>query len=226
MLSQEGAELRFEDGTRVTQPLVAKHLGCELWEKELGRQLGDAARTWQNKGVFRKSAACSPNRNLLMYDAAAGAKVAYGLCTAAVMQGRMAREDAFQMRGLRQILKMRYPCVERAKTNQKVMGGASACRLPKSGRLNTFPEYCIHQRLRVFRHVVRALHEGPMRIFRFVPHCGIPLLRAPKRVDLPSMKWTIDGRRCSAERVATPLAAATSGRLCCKRPSICGLSER
>lgn len=49
------------------------------------------------------------------------AKFVYGLGTVVATQGLVGWVDAFQTWGVREVLKLRHPCVDRANTNQRVM---------------------------------------------------------------------------------------------------------
>lgn len=89
----------------MAQPPAAKSLGCYLYvtgdmQNEMGRRVGGAAWAWQKLGVFWKSEACSPKWKLMFYGTVIRAKLAYGLCIAALTRGQVARVDAFRMRGI------------------------------------------------------------------------------------------------------------------------------
>lgn len=64
--------------------------------------------------LFWLLAVCSLRWTWLICDAVVRLEMVYGLGTVALMQGQMARVDAFQMRGLRHILKMWHRYVDPA----------------------------------------------------------------------------------------------------------------
>lgn len=56
-LEEDLANIRFDDGTGMAQPEAAKYPCGSIYapggmRRELGRRLGDAARTWQQLGMF------------------------------------------------------------------------------------------------------------------------------------------------------------------------------
>lgn len=103
-----------------------------------------------------------------IYDAVIRVKLVYRLATAALTQSEMAMVGASQLRGLRQILKLRHPYVERATTNARVMEFANSGRCPRGGRILTFSEYYKAHRLTLFAHVLGPLPEDPIRRVTFL----------------------------------------------------------
>lgn len=110
----------------------------------------------------------------------------------ALTQQQMRRVDAFQHRGLRQILKIQHTFVNRANTNERIFEIANSYRFPHGGRLRSFSEYYRERRLKLFGHVLRSLPEDPMRRVTFIPETGAPLFRAKNRVGRPRQNWTLE----------------------------------
>ena len=78
----------------------------------------------------------------------------------------MAHLNAFQLKGLRRILKMKTAFVDRANTNQKVFEKANAIRNPKSlpnKNIQTFTEYIEKQQQKLLTHTIRADEQDPLR---------------------------------------------------------------
>lgn len=122
----------------------------------------------------------------MIYYAVVRPKCVYVLATAALTQALMPRVDASQLRGLRQILKLRRPCVERSNTNARVLDAPSRRRLPKGGRLKAVSRNATSRSgsFVLFGHVLRSLPEDLLCRVTFVPGCGTPLFRA--------QNWTIE----------------------------------
>ena len=76
--------------------------------------------TWKKMGPYWKKAAV-PNRvKLLAYDALIRSKLVYAFETATLNINAKKRIDAFQLKGLRQILKLKTTFVDRRNTNERV----------------------------------------------------------------------------------------------------------
>lgn len=83
--------------------------------------------------MFWESAACAPRWKLMIYDAAIRPKLVYGLATEAPTRGQSSVVDALQLRGLRQIIELRRPYVERSTTSARVLEVANSHRFPWGG---------------------------------------------------------------------------------------------
>lgn len=144
------------------------------------------------------------------------------LSRVALTQGQMSKLDAFQQkRVVREIMKSRHSYEERANTNQKVLEVASAFRSSKK-RADPdllIPECFKVQRLKLLRHVLRALPDDPMRRVTLVPKCGAPLPSASNRVGTLGMSRTIMSYMPASEpeRVTAHLAGMRRRRLFYRR---------
>lgn len=138
------------------------YFGCSIYAsgdvgKEFLCRLGDAARTWKKLRLFWKSAARSPKWNLRIHDAVTRSKLVYRLGTVALAQGQMARVGALPLRGLRLILKIRHPHIDRTNNTDRVMELSNSHRFPKGGLIQPCSEDYKAQRLTFFGHVLRTL---------------------------------------------------------------------
>lgn len=82
-----------------------------------------------------------------MHGAVIRSKLVYGMSMMARTQAQMSDVDAFQPRGLCQILRMRYPYVDRANTNARVFEVANGRRSPKGGGITSFAQFYHEQGL-------------------------------------------------------------------------------
>ena len=190
--------VEFAGGDTLREVSSAKYLGCNLYAtgdvgKEIGRIIGEAHRTWHKLGVFWKSAACSKKWKIIIYDAVIRAKLVYGLSTAALTQAQTKRIDAFQMRGLRQIMKKTHTFINRTNTNASILEAASRCRFDgEEGKIQKFSEYYLQQRQALFGHVLRCEAGDPLRQVTFVPRTATPPLPEKNRVGRPRLHWTLE----------------------------------
>ena len=86
-------------------------MGCKLnkgadIEKEITRRLSQCNTIWKRLENFRKHSNATKGTKLHVYDADIRSKLLYGLDTANITDGQLKRLDAFQLRGIRQILKI------------------------------------------------------------------------------------------------------------------------
>ena len=118
--------IRFSTGEKLEQAQSAKYLGVLLnaraaIEEELESRLRKAAVTWKKlKPYWRKSVA-SKRRKILIYNVMIRSKVIYGLESAELKTSGLEKLNRFQLKGLRQILKMVTTFIDRANTNTKVL---------------------------------------------------------------------------------------------------------
>ena len=93
----------------------AKYLGCIITDngkpqKEFNKRKADAFKTWKRLAEFWKHGNCDLRFKLIVYDAVIRAKLMYGMESLQLnkeytehLKGKL---DTFQLKGLRQILKL------------------------------------------------------------------------------------------------------------------------
>ena len=86
-----------------------------MWK--LRNKNGETKRTWLKLAEYWKATNASTRWQLIIFDAVVRSKLMYGLETAALTEVLKKKIDAFQRRGLRQILKLKHPYYERENTN-------------------------------------------------------------------------------------------------------------
>ena len=122
--------LRFNDGRDVPKATEAKYLGCILNDKgdprkEISKRISECFLTWKRLSEFWKHSNCIVKTKLQVYDAVIRTKLVYGLESVQLNDSLKSRIDAFQLKGLRQILKMRTTYVDRANSNTVVFQKAN-----------------------------------------------------------------------------------------------------
>ena len=109
---------------------AAMYLGNKLNKKasvqeEIKHQMQQVNITWKRLHVYWRATNASKKWQLLAYDAIIKSKLLYGLETAQVGKGDLKKIDAFQLRGLRQILGKKHTYWDRGATNQVLFDMAS-----------------------------------------------------------------------------------------------------
>ena len=117
--------IKFSNGKTIKKPGEAKYLGCMLNDKgdpnrEINKRLAECYQTWKRLGEFWKHSDCSVCLKLGVYDAVIRAKLIYGLESAQINDSMKKKLDAFQLKGLRQVLKMQTTYMNRTNTNRAV----------------------------------------------------------------------------------------------------------
>ena len=88
-----------------------KYLGTILTQNtvvsaEVRERIKQATITWKKLGNFWKKSSCTVRLKLIIYDAVIKSKVMYGLSSAQLNHAHLSKINTFQLRGLRQILKI------------------------------------------------------------------------------------------------------------------------
>ena len=104
------ARIHFADGTLLDKAQDATYLGNNLnhtvnLRREITQRIQDAMSTWRRLAVFWKASNVSKKWQLIIYDAVIKTKLLYNLETVFLTQALRKKMEAFQLRGLRQILK-------------------------------------------------------------------------------------------------------------------------
>ena len=122
--------LHFTDGTPVPSTTSAKYLGtvqttsCTI-SADLSQRIQNCYQTLSKLHPFLYNAGCSIAFKLQVFNAVLASKALYGLESAPLLQSQRDKLDTFQLKGLRQILRLQTTYVERHNTNQFVYDTAA-----------------------------------------------------------------------------------------------------
>jgi hypothetical protein len=162
----------FSDGTMVPPHDEAKYLGCMLNDKadparEVNKRIAECHITWKRLAEFWKHSDCSAKVKINIFDAVIRSKLIYGLESVQVNDSLKSKLDAFQHKGLRQILKMQSTYVNRANTNQRIFERANievGYRMPGTIRRKVIPvSECYEQRRRILiSKVIKSETDNPI----------------------------------------------------------------
>ena len=139
------ANIHFHDGSRLNMAHEATYLGNNLnhtvdLRKEVLQRIQEMKRTWNRHSLFWKDPTTNKKWQLLMYDAVIKSKLLYSLETIHLTQSLRKKVDAFDLRGLRRILKLTTTFIDRRNTNTRVYELASEVAFPNqpTKRINLF----------------------------------------------------------------------------------------
>ena len=101
----------FLDGTVVPTDTDIIYIGANIYDKadvqrEISRRISSCVYTWKKLSAFGKHSTCSAKTKINIYTAVICAKLVYGLHTVRLLDHQLNSLNAFQLRGLRQILKI------------------------------------------------------------------------------------------------------------------------
>lgn len=105
-----------------------------------------------------------------MYDAIIRNKLLYGLETVQLIESQKREIDAFQMRGLRQIMKKTHTHTyyNREHTNKHILEEASNVAYPRRDRqINIFSEVYVKRKIKLAGSILRTDNNDPMRELTF-----------------------------------------------------------
>ena len=95
-------------------------------KREVNKRISESYLTWKRLSEFWKHADCSVRLKLSVYDAVIRAKLMYGLESVQINDSLKKKINAFQFKGLRQILKISTTYVNRQHSNAYVFEVANA----------------------------------------------------------------------------------------------------
>ena len=123
--NRPNSNIKFQDGTKVTQKEEVKYLGCMLNQKgntktELSKRISNAAVTMKKLDLFWHHSNCPAKFKILVIDSVLRSKVLYGMESAQINEPDLKRLETFQLKALRKVLKLKTTFVDRNNTNTKV----------------------------------------------------------------------------------------------------------
>ena len=195
--------VHFRDGVVLKTAKEAMYLGNELNKEvninhEVTNRIQETRRTWFKLQAFWKHTGLSRKWRLRVFDAVIRSKLVYGLETTYLTRAIQRKVDAFQMKGLRQILGMQTTFVNRANTNQRVF--EEATKYANDGRrfeqnfiqVRPFSEVIEQRRVTLAGHVLRSDPEDPMRQVSYLPGTAGLHLTGKRRVGRPKQNWVLE----------------------------------
>ena len=190
------ARIHFADGTLLDKAQDATYLGNNLnhtvnLRREITQRIQDAMSTWRRLAVFWKASNVSKKWQLVMYDAVTKTKLLYNLETVFLTQTLRKKMGAFQLRGLRQILKILTTYIDRRWTNDRVLELASRTAYPRdpNSRIRPVTIDLDQKRVRLAGHILRAPNHDPLRQVSYQQNSAEPKHIGKRRVGRPRQHW-------------------------------------
>ena len=205
---------KFTNKKKVKKVKQAKYLGVQLTEKsqpliEVQERIKQSAITWKRLDLLWKIGKCSTKTKLQYWNAVIKTKLTYALETVHLTKGQLRKLDTFQLKGLRQILKMHTTYIERKNTNREVRKRAADClysgkgkkgtgkgkngkgKNPPPKRINKISTDLKESQLRLLKHILREPGDAPTRLATFQKTRARPNIGTKKRVGRPRQHWTV-----------------------------------
>ena len=191
----------FANGSQVPAHDQAKYLGCLLNDKgdpkrEVNKRIAEAFVTWKRLDTFWKHSDCSVKVKLGVYDAVVRAKLIYGLESVQLNQSLKQKIDTFQLKGLRQILKMQTTYINRENTNDLVFQRANEAMQMERGRTQRgdnkiirISDYYEERRRKLIIELINASPDNPIAEI-CIDKLTLQLKSyANRRVGRPRLNW-------------------------------------
>ena len=203
------ATIRFDSGDLMKKTEETTYLGSvmtrkHLTRKELEARLGAAMQTVKRLRIFFKKSQCSSAWKLQVYNAVILSKLLYGLETLELIDSLRTRLDAFQIRGLRHILKIDHSYWSH-ETNQNILDKAELIarkkwditeqwtqfprdRYEKKRKIKLASEILDDRKQKLLGHIMRSPAEDPLYQVTFDEE-GMQHLYETRRVGRPRHHW-------------------------------------
>ena len=192
-LNQGQSSVKYMDGTLVPRKQEAKYLGSLLTDtvnnhREISNRIADATVTCNKLKLFWNKAQNSVKWKLKVFDSILKSKVLYGLECIQLTKSDLSKLDAFQMKGLRRILKIPPTFIDRTYTNQKVLD-----LLNNDYRhvIEKFSLTWMKRKVKLLGHILRTDYKDPMRQVIFDPYTTRPRLEY-RRPGKPRASWLLE----------------------------------
>ena len=206
------ARVKFSDGSPVPTADEATYLGAHINNamdprQEIIQRLKKCSVIWRKLGLFWKQVPVSNKFKLLVHNAIIRSTLMYGLEAMQIPEDLLKRMDAFQLKGIRQILKITTTFVDRSHTNKFVIQQANKAlrytsptlmdrKLRKKKALKKFRQVTLFSKFvkvrsqKFMAHVIRADPDDPIRISTLQRSKIKPRLPRKRRVGRPRLNWS------------------------------------
>jgi hypothetical protein len=204
----EHTPIRFGTGEEVNRVTEAVYLGVSLnaamdVRKEVASRIKACMVVWRKLAPFWKKSSTPQRIKLAVYDTLIRSKLVYGLESAHLNNETRRCITTFQLKGLRQILKLHTTFIDRANTNDRVFQLANKAynQGRKGGRkyIRPITEFIDTKAQTLLGHILRCADTDPLRQITFLPGSAVPNLYRRKRLGRPKGHWTISQCRRAFE---------------------------
>lgn len=190
--------VRFKDGTPVPKENQVTYLGGIITREarghvEVEQRIAATMATWKRMQLFFKDARCPIRWKLIVYNSMIRSKLLYGLETVELSPALLTKLETFQIKGLRKILHMKPPFIDRRNTNAEVYRRTrEACESrynPTSSLVWNIRQCITEKRIKLTGHILRTEPTDPMRQVSFRRNSATPYTPAFRRPGRPRKNW-------------------------------------
>ena len=189
--------VRYADQSIIQKTHCAEYLGVLIDRShdistELSHRLRKAGAAWKATELLWAKANVSNRMKIQVYNSIINAMVLYGLESAQLCSAHLARLTAFQLRGLRKILRISTTFIDRSHTNAFVFRRATAAftrDLSHIRRVIPVGEVYGSRRLKLMADLVRLPESNPRRATTLVGSGISPYRNLVRRVGRPKHLW-------------------------------------
>ena len=187
----------FSNGVNIPSAQDTPYLGSNISathdvKKDVSARIGSCFAILSRMQSFWSKSNCPTKFKLDVFDAVIRSKLVYGLDVVQLPQSLLNKLDAFQLKGLRKILKLNTTFINRGNTNKHVFELANNAKNPKEipgKHIKPFSEYISNKQENLLKHTIRASGSCPLRQCTLEPGTAIPHLSGNRRVGRPRDKW-------------------------------------
>ena len=190
--------VRFKDGTPVPKENQVTYLGGIITREarghvEVEQRIAATMATWKRMHLFFNDARCPIRWKLIVYNSMIRSKLLYGLETVELSPALLTKLETFQIKGLRKILHMKPPFINRRNTNAEVYRRTrEACESrynPTSSLVWNIRQCITEKRIKLTGHILRTDASDPMRQVSFRRNSATPYTPAFRRPGRPRKNW-------------------------------------
>ena len=184
--------IRFDNGTSVPTKTQTEYLGGKIkndssYKMEIQSRIGSTWATLRKLDLFWNKSPSSMKWKIIVYDAVIVTKLLYGLASVPLTRADCNKIDAFQMRGLRKILKIKHPYWSRVSNNQ-ILRIANEKLDKKDNEIQRLSQRLIKKQITLYAHILRESEEDPMKKIS-INENGSRVKADFRRAGRPRTKW-------------------------------------
>ena len=192
-LKQGTSSVKYLDGTLVPRKHEATYLGSLLTDtvdnhREVCNRIAEATVTCNRLKFFWNRAQNTVKWKLRVFDSILKSKVFYGLECIQLTQSDLNKLNAFQMKGLRRILRIPPTRIHRRYTNQKVLDILQA---DHHHLIEKFSLTWMTRKVKLLGHILRTDSKDPMKQVMLDPSTNRPRPEY-RRPGKPRASWLLE----------------------------------
>ena len=171
-LNQKQSSIKYIDGTPVPRKHHATYFRTLLTDdvnnhREVQNRIADARSTCNRLKLFWNKAQNTIQWKIRVFESILKSKILYGLECIQLTASDVSKINSFQMKGIRRILKIPPPHIDRTYTNQKVL---DILRTTYQKDTEKFSTTWKKRKVKLLGHILRTNHNDPMRQVIFEPY--------------------------------------------------------